>query len=252
MCRPTHYCVRYQINPWMDLGRQPDARKAAEQWGTLCDLIQEHGGAIRYVKDQPGLPDMVFTANAGLVMAPKLVLLSNFRHPERKGEEEWFVQWFAEDGWSVIYPDVPFEGAGDVLSMESALYCGHGFRSDASVYDSITGAKGVVPLRLVDPRFYHLDTCFCPLAGGDYLIYPPAIDANDLQFVKGNGIVVPEAEAVRFACNAVTLGRTVLLPADCPETAGLLASAGYEPVAVPMSEFIKAGGACKCLTLEIG
>lgn len=263
MCRPSFYGIEYEINPWMKLGAQADRALAIEQWDDLVARIREHGGDIRFVKEQPGLPDMVFTANGGLVFKDrKSVIISNFFHPERKGEEEWFVQWFADEGWQIDYPDVPFEGAGDALVLGNTLICGHGFRTHSSVYDGVGKVWGgkTVTVKLVNPHFYHLDTCFCPLQDGDYLIYPAAFDTESFQAIervqketKGSqGIVVPTDEAERFACNAVNIGRKVILPEGCPVTMQLLEQRGYEPVPVAMTEFIKSGGACKCLTLEIG
>jgi N-dimethylarginine dimethylaminohydrolase len=262
MCRPSFYGIEYQINPWMDVRNAADRALALAQWQNLVDRLREHGADVQMVKPQPGLPDMVFTANAGLtVPAAKRVVVSHFRHAERKGEEEWFVKWFAEAGWDVRYPTVPFEGAGDALvmngTMGGTLFCGHGFRSDPAWVEEMTDVwdKMWSMVRLVDPRFYHLDTCFCPLGGADYLIYPAAFDDNSLANVRAFGekeLAVPEDEALRFACNAVVLGKTVVVPSGCPVTEGLLRDAGYAPVAVDVSEFIKAGGACKCLTLEIG
>lgn len=261
MCRPSFYGVEYQINPWMNLSNRADKVKALEQWNNLVDRIIEHGGEVRLVKERPGLPDMVFTANAGLAFPHgRMVVISNFKHSERKGEEEWFVQWFAEEGWAVHYPDAPFEGAGDCLRFgDLELVGGYGFRSDQTVYeefiDPMVAPVGTVAVRLVDPRFYHLDTCFCPLRDKDYMVFPGAFDEEGISKIRllgGNEITVPEEEAVRFACNSVQIGGTVILPVGCPITVQLLAEAGYNAVPVDMSEFLKAGGACKCLTLEIG
>lgn len=263
MCRPAFYGINYQINQWMSLGNQADKSLANEQWNTLYDRIVECGGEIRLVKDQPGLPDMVFTANAGLVnKSERSVIISNFKHPERKGEEEWFVQWFAEEGWAINYPETSFEGAGDALVLADRLVCGFGFRTDESSYNdpSFAGLFGdrLTKVRLVDPRFYHLDTCFCPLdpveGGQFYMVYPGAFDRAGIEAIRAIGakeIEVPEEEAAKFACNAVSIGDYVILPEGCPLTMKLLEEAGFTSMPVNVSEYIKAGGACKCLTLEI-
>lgn len=256
MCRPNHFRVSYEINPWMRLANGADPSVAKVQYDGLLDRIREHGGEVVFLKDRPGLPDMVFTANAGLILPGKRVIVSNFLHPERKGEEEWFVQWFVENGYEFFYPAHPFEGAGDALFLNDTLILGHGFRSDREAHQMVASLWGglTVSARLTDPRFYHLDTCFCPLDGPDYLIHPAAFDADSLANIRAIGgveLAVPEAEAARFACNAVVIGRTVLLPAGCPETMQILERAGYTPVAVGVSEFQKAGGACKCLTLAV-
>jgi N-dimethylarginine dimethylaminohydrolase len=241
----------------MDLQNQVNKALATEQWTNLHDRIVEYGGSVVMIKHQPNLPDMVFTANGGTVFKDKkMVVISNFKHEERKGEEEWFVQWFAEAGWTFSYPTQPYEGAGDALLLLDTLVCGTGFRSEASSHHEVENWSSgeILIVNLVDPRFYHLDTCFCPLDGKDYLIYPGAFDEVSIEAIRrigGNELAVPEDEARKFACNAVCIGKNVILPSDCPKTMQLLSEAGYNPVAVNMSEFIKSGGACKCLTLEI-
>jgi N-dimethylarginine dimethylaminohydrolase len=263
MCRPTHYGVHYSINPWMNPKLRVNAVLANDQWNNLCERILEHGGAIRHIKERPGLPDMVFTANGGLVLKDKAkcVVVAHFRHEERKGEEEWFVQWFSDEGWHFTYPSAPHEGAGDALMYNGTLVSGTGFRSDPVAHAEIEQFWGgkVLQVKLVDPNFYHLDTCFCPLADGDYLIFPAAFDRDSFQAIEmlqretpeAHGMVVPTDEALKFACNAVLIDRTVILPSGCQQTMDLLRGRGYNPVPVDMTEFIKAGGACKCLTLEL-
>lgn len=222
MCRPTHYQVNYSINPWMRLNNQANTSKAIEQWNDLHDRIKEYGGGVRYLPPQPGLPDMVFTANSGIVFKDKkAVIISNFKYAERKGEEEWFVKWFAEDGWFFAYPSAPCEGAGDALMLGGTLICGSGFRSEERAYNEVEEFWGgpIMIVKLVDPYFYHLDTCFCPLDGHDFMIYPEAFDGDSFSVIteiqKANGInaiIIPEDEAKRFACNAVCIDRTVIMP----------------------------------------
>lgn len=265
MCRPSFYGIQYEINPWMKVTVQANQKLAVEQWTSLCDRIREHNGEIRFIKEQPGLPDMVFTANGGTVIdkEKKIVAIANYHHPERKGEEEWFVQWFSDENWSFFYPSVSYEGAGDALMLNNTLICGTGFRSVAAAHQEVKAACNVdktLTVKLVDNYFYHLDTCFCPLNDGDYLIYPDAFDPESYAAIeqvqkdakKGTRIDVPVDEARKFACNAVCIDKAVILPEGCPITMHMLERAGYKSVPTNMSEFIKAGGACKCLTLEIG
>jgi N-dimethylarginine dimethylaminohydrolase len=251
MCRPDHYGIQYQINPWMDVNNGANKNKAIEQWNSLEAKIRELGGRTLMVKSIEGLPDMVFTANAGLVLKNGDVIVSHFTHPERANEEEYFSKWFLEIGRKVTHTTTSFEGAGDALYLGDTLVCGYGFRSDKQFYD---GFNTHICVRLTDPYFYHLDTCFCPLLGLDYLIWPGAFDQESLSAIRSlsvNEIVVPEEEAKLFACNAVRIGRNVILPAGCEKTMRLLKENDYTPHPLEMSEFIKSGGACKCLTLAI-
>lgn len=116
MCAPDHYDVDYVINPWMEGNIHKSSRdRASEQWSKLNFILNEIA-QVDLVQGQQGVPDMVFTANAGLVLGDNAVL-SRFYHPERQGEEPHFKKWFADNGFNVfeLPEDLPFEGAGDAL-----------------------------------------------------------------------------------------------------------------------------------------
>ncbi len=259
MCPPDQYDVHYVINPWMEGNIHKSSRDTAvQQWRGLHRVLQEEA-AVEQVPPAQSLPDMVFTANAGLVLGKKVVL-SRFLHRERQGEQEHFKAWFKQHGYEVfeLPPDLPFEGAGDALIDRQGgwLWAAYGFRTelDAHPYLARWLNVEVVSLRLIDPRFYHLDTCFCPLEGGWLLYYPPAFDAYSNHLIERRvaaekRIVVSEADAVRFACNAVNIGRKVYLNQASQELRERLAAAGFQIVETPLGEFIKSGGAAKCLTL---
>jgi ornithine--oxo-acid transaminase len=261
MCPPKLYDVNYIINPWMEGNVHRSSREqATAQWerlhAALCQVAQ-----VLLVDPQPGSPDMVFTANAGLVRNG-VVALSSFHHPERQGEEAHFRKWFHESGFTVheIPRATPFEGEGDALfeADGSRLWAGHGPRTRQGSHRHLTEMWGleVIPLGLVDPRFYHLDTCFCPLSNGDILYFPAAFDAQsqtqiETRYPLAKRIVVSEADALRFACNAVNVGRTILLNEISVELCAELQSRGFRVVQVQLTEFLKAGGAAKCLVLRL-
>ena len=261
MCPPTLYDVKYVINPWMagNVNRSSQ-RRATEQWEVLHGALAEVAD-VRLVEPQPGSPDMVFTANAGLVFDGK-VALSSFYHPERQDEEPHFRRWFQESGFTVreIPRATPFEGEGDALfeADGSRLWAGHGPRTRKNSHSQLTDLWNieVVSLRLVDPRFYHLDTCFCPLANGEILYYPAAFDAASQKRIEGRypkakRICVSEADALCFACNAINIGKAILLNQVSTELSSGLHSLGYSVIQVELTEFLKAGGAAKCLALRL-
>jgi N-dimethylarginine dimethylaminohydrolase len=261
MCPPTLYDVNYVINPWMAGNVNRSSRqRATDQWTVLHSTLAKMAD-VRLVEPQPGSPDMVFTANAGLVF-DGIVALSSFYHPERQGEEPHFRRWFQESGFAIC--DVarvsPFEGEGDALfeADGSRLWAGHGPRTRENSHRQLTKLWNieVVSLRLVDPRFYHLDTCFCPLSNGQVMYYPAAFDADSQQkiekrYSEAKRICVSESDALRFACNAVNIGRTILLNQISTELSVRLESLGYHVIQVELSEFLKAGGAAKCLVLRL-
>lgn len=261
MCPPTHFEVSYEINPWMQ-GQidQTSATTARRQWDALHDALAPHA-RLDLVEPGEGLPDMTFTANAGVLLDKRFVL-SRFRHDERRGEEALFERWFAMRGYEVLFvpEDMAFEGAGDALLDRAGpwLWMGHGHRSDAAAVDVVGELLNIetVPLRLVDPRFYHLDTCLCPLEGGTMLYYPGAFDeASQAEIARrvpeAQRIAVDEADARRFACNAVNTGQAVFVHGASDALRARLAEAGFESHVTPLGEFLKSGGGAKCLTLRL-
>ena len=258
MCPPDYYEVAYEINPWMSVRKKVDRKKAIRQWTDFYELLTKRLKAkVELLKPVPGLPDLVFTANAGLVRK-RLFIRSNFRHRERKGEEPCYEAWFKKKGYLLRTVDRPFcfEGEGDALWMGSELYTGFHFRSDVEAHDRVAGylKTSYFALELCDKRFYHLDTCFAPLNEKSALIHLPAFEPYAQLVLLENiedPIRVPEAEALRFACNAVTLGKEVILPSGSPHTTQQLEKRGFRVFPLDFSEFIKAGGAAKCLVLRL-
>lgn len=262
MCAPKLYEVRYVINPWMqgNLGNSSQ-RRALEQWEKLHTALAKLAHVL-LVEPVAGSPDMVFTANAGLARNG-VVAISSFYHPERQGEEPHFRRWFCEAGYEVIdLPrETPFEGEGDALfSVDgSRLWVGYGPRTSEASHRALQQVwKGVevVGLRLVDPRFYHLDTCFAPLEDGSVMYYPPAFDGASLRKIEEfypaeMRIAVSEKDALSFACNAVNVGKTIVLNRISVDLEQELMRRGFDVVQVELDEFLKAGGAAKCLVMQL-
>jgi lysine-ketoglutarate reductase/saccharopine dehydrogenase-like protein (TIGR00300 family) len=261
MCAPDHYDVDYVINPWMEGNIHKSSRdKAVEQWEKLYHVIKEHA-IVDLVDPAKGWPDMVFTANAGLVLGDNVVI-SRFFHPERQGEEPHFKQWFNNQGFTVheLPKDLPFEGAGDALFDREGrwLWAGYGFRSelDSHPYLAKWLDTEVLSLRLIDERFYHLDTCFCPLSGGYLLYYPPAFDGYsnrliEMRIPEEKRIAIAETDAVTFSCNAVNVNSIVIMNQTSDSLKKRLNDRGFQVIETPLTEFLKAGGAAKCLTLRV-
>jgi N-dimethylarginine dimethylaminohydrolase len=257
MCPPDHYGIEYEINPWMSRSKGSEREVAFRQWQALSQKLQDLGVVVELLIPQPGLPDLVFTANAGLVFQGRF-FSSRFRHEVRARETPYFDAWFTANGFTVEHlPEgMYFEGAGDALFCGEALFAGYRIRSDVHGHQWLGKAIGrrVLPLELVNPRFYHLDTCFCPLSPGEAIYFPDAFDAYGRRVLQTHVprlIPVAEAEAHRFGCNAVAVGRTVVHNAGCPKLADDLRAHGYEPIGLELDEFLKAGGSAKCLTLRL-
>lgn len=262
MCRPTYYEVVYEINPWMSKTIQVAHDRAMQQWENLYQTLIHCGAEIALVAPVAGLPDMVFTANAGLKLAEKKIMLANFKYPERQGEVKYFRDWFQQQGYDIVYDAEQivgagcFEGAGDALFVGDKLFAGFGFRTAKTFYEiqNVLPQYKLVYCELVNPYFYHIDTCFCPLNTTQALWYPAAFSDNAQKNMQANAelFAVPEEEARRFACNAVVIDKNIVVPSGCPQTTAILEEIGFSVYACDMDEYLKAGGACKCLTLQIG
>jgi ornithine--oxo-acid transaminase len=204
---------------------------------------------------------MVFTANAGLEHRG-IVAISSFFHRERQGEEPHFRHWFRQAGYTIvdIARNTPFEGEGDALFSTDGrcLWAGYGLRTVPSSH-SILGKTWGIPvssLHLVDPRFYHLDTCFAPLEGGYVMYFPDAFDYLSLYRIEAfyppeKRIIIREADAVSFACNAINVGRTIILNKISTKLSDQLEQLGFDVIQVELTEFLKAGGAAKCLVMKL-
>ncbi len=261
MCAPTLYEVSYVINPWMqgNLGHASQSR-AMEQWHNLYTALSGLAD-IHLIEPAPGSPDMVFTANAGLARNG-VVAISSFHHAERQDEEAHFRRWFQSAGYSIIdLPrSTPFEGEGDALfSIDgSRLWVGYGMRTLQASHDALRSLwpTEVTGLHLIDPRFYHLDTCFAPLEDGSLLYYPAAFDGASLQQIEAfyppaMRIAVSDADALSFACNAVNIGNTIVLNRISATLEHQLRARGFDVIQIELDEFLKAGGAAKCLVMKL-
>ena len=265
---PTHYDVNYVINPWMEgnVHRASKAR-ACEQWKALYAELEKRA-EVKLVEPAVGWPDMVFTANAGLARGAgaegkKSVALSRFQFAERQGEEPIFLEWLMGAGFEVFEMprDCSFEGEGDALFAVGGqrLWAGFGFRTSLESHEILRERWGVevVSLKLVDPRFYHLDTCFSPLPNGDVMYFPEAFEEASRKLIEGfypveRRVVVGEEDALRFACNVVCLPGVLVLNRVSAGLRGELEGRCFEVVEVELGEFLKAGGAAKCLVMTLG
>jgi N-dimethylarginine dimethylaminohydrolase len=257
MCPPTHYGIEYEINPWMNRSRGSSPERARQQWQGLHDALVKLGVQVELMTPQPGLPDLVFTANAGLVFHQRF-FSSRFRHEVRARETPHFDAWFGEHGFHVEHlpKGMFFEGAGDALFCGPTLFAGYRIRSDVNGHQWLgqTLGKQVLPLELVNPYFYHLDTCFCPLAPGEALYHPEAFDSYGRKVLERQMprlLAVGDNDAKRFGCNAVVVGKTAIVNAGCEQLVAGLERWGYQTVALELDEFLKAGGSAKCLTLRL-
>jgi N-dimethylarginine dimethylaminohydrolase len=256
MCPPQHFDVTYAINPWMRPDDPTDAALAMRQWARLRQVHLDLGHDVRTIEPVAGLPDMVYAAN-GATVVNGTVLGVRFAHPERAGEADAYVDWFRAHGYAdVREARAVNEGEGDILFAGQVLLAGYGFRSDRAAAGELEAAFGVpvVSLRLVDPRFYHLDTALCVLDADTAMYYPAAFDDAARAAIAGQFAELIEAkdeDAEVLGLNAVSDGLHVVLPVQARKLAAQLRERGFSPVGVDLSELLKGGGGPKCCTLEL-
>lgn len=256
MCPPEHFEVSYAINPWMDPTCLVDLPRALAQWEGLRRTYLDLGHEVETITPVPGLPDMVFAANGGLVIGGR-ALGARFTHVERQRESPAYLRWLGEsDLEEAVEPVHVNEGEGDFLVVGDLVLAGTGFRTDQRAHAEVQELFGlpVVTLRLVDPRYYHLDTALAVLDDTTVAYYPGAFSEGSqavLRRLFPEAVLASAADAAVLGLNAVSDGRHVVLPRRATGLVAELRARGYDPVGVDLSELLKAGGGVKCCTLEI-
>ncbi|MBN9215498.1 MAG: N-dimethylarginine dimethylaminohydrolase [Microbacterium sp. SCN 70-200] len=264
MCRPEHFTVSYRINPWMEPAKPTDTAKAVAQWQTLYDTYLALGHEVELIDPVEGLPDMVYTANGGFIIDGR-ALGVRFRVDERRGEERPFMDWFAAHGFEVVEPIEVQEGEGDFLLVGDTILAGTGFRSVGDSHREVAEVFGreVVSLRLVDPRFYHLDTAISvldPVQGAsgvekaNIAYLPSAFDEPSLQILRErypDAIQVSDADGAVFGLNSASDGYNVFISPRATGFEAQLRERGYNPILIDLSELLLGGGGIKCCTLEL-
>lgn len=268
MCRPQYYAVSYSINPWMDpqgwaasgisLGEA-----AHREWGALYAALTGRGATIECVDPQPDLPDLVFTANAAIVLDGK-ALLSRFRHAERKPEQPVFAEALHAqagiDSVEALPGDIIQEGAGDCIwdQHRNQFWMGCGPRSDRAAADVVAEYFGVecAALELANASFYHLDTAFCALPTGDVIYYPQAFTAGALRAIEervepAQRIALDHDEATQFSANAVSFDHCLVLSSCTDTLRRKVEERGFTVLATPLHAFLRSGGSACCLTLRL-
>lgn len=266
MADPAHFAVEYVINPHMaaHVG-QTDVAKARAEWSTLQAAYQRLGIDVDVVDALAGAPDLVFCANQTLPVLSASgrpgVVLSNMHAPQRRVEVPHLARHLAARGLTVheLGVDGDFEGTGDALwhPERRLLWGGYGFRTALATYDAVTRLAGadVLALELLDPDFYHLDTCLSLLDERTALYYPGAFQPDGLDLLGAfieRLIEAPEHEARHlFACNAhCPDGETVLIQRGCDETNAALREEGFDVIELDTEEYLKSGGSVFCMKLH--
>ncbi|GHD86476.1 dimethylargininase [Streptomyces naganishii] len=255
VCEPRHFAVQYAINPWMRPDQHVDVSLAQTQWQTLISAYRAHGHTVETVEPVPGLPDMVFAANAAVVVDGR-VFGSLFHSPERRPESHPYDTWFKSAGYDVYRPESVSEGEGDFVPAGRWVLAGTGFRTTREAHREAQEFFGVpvIGLTLVDPYFYHLDTALFVLDDHNIAYYPEAFSPGSREVLARlypDAVIATREDAMTFGLNSVSDGHHVFISPGATALAEELTRHGYVPVPVDLSEFHKAGGGIKCCTQEI-
>lgn len=261
MCPPTYFSVTYAINPWMNPNVPINNDLAEIQWDVLRHTYLSLGHKVDLIDPEPGLPDMVFAANGGLVVGGR-AYSAKFRYEQRHAESQAYRNWLKQNEINAFEPIETNEGEGDFLTLGKMVLAGSGFRTTIAAHIEAAKAidRPVVSLELVDPRFYHLDTCLAVLDDGngsapaEIAYYPAAFSKHSQRTLRDlfpNAIICSEADALVLGLNAVSDGHNVVLPASAVTFGRQLRARGYNPVPVNLGELLKSGGSVKCCTLEL-
>jgi arginine dihydrolase len=256
MCPPTFFEVRYSINPWMHPAEPVDVARANAQWQQLHNTLVELGHSVDLMAADPDLPDMVFTANGGIVIGGR-GLVPRFRHAERDGESVHFAHSMRQLGLAEVRRAAYInEGEGDFLLIGDRILAGTGLRSDPRAVDEVVEYFGlpVQPLQLIDPRFYHLDTALARLDPATVAYWPGAFTPASQEILRDlypDAILASESEAAALALNMVSDGSTVIMTTECDDLARRIAERGFDVRRLSTDELRKAGGGAKCCVLEL-
>jgi N-dimethylarginine dimethylaminohydrolase len=258
MCPPEHFTVEYAINPWMDTSTPVDTELALKQWQLLREALIGLGHTVHVLPPQTGLPDMVYAAN-GAFSIDGVVYGARFKYPQRVAEAGAHRAFYGAP-WQFVTPTEINEGEGDFAYLPAAhgglVLGGYGFRTAAAAHAEAQEALGrpVVSLRLVDPRFYHLDVALASIDDANIAYYPGAFSESSQRVLRRlfpDAVVANEADALAFGLNLVSDGRNVVLNSEASALAAKLRAVGYVPVPVELSELKKGGGSAKCCVAEL-
>lgn len=271
MCAPEHFAVTYSINPWMDPAEWAKEASslglaARREWKRLKQKLEQLGASIELVPPAAGLPDLVFTANAAVVM-DGVVLVANFRYPERQPEAAHYERGFRElwargviDAVRTMPEGVLLEGAGDCVwdPARQMFWSGYGPRSDRDAARVVAETYGVeaLPLELVNPSFYHMDTALAPLPHGEMMYVPSAFSADGLRQIHERvapeqRIELSDKDAAVFAANAVKVGGNIVMSSCSTSLRRRLEEAGYKVHPTSLAAYHRSGGSAFCLTLRL-
>jgi N-dimethylarginine dimethylaminohydrolase len=251
------YRIAWSLNPHTVIGSS-DPERAQAQHARLLRTVRDAGATVTEVPFVHGAYDSVFAKDNAVYVDHEGTLRATMagpHHRERQAEQHARATQLAKLGVHVSTRTAPFEG-GDVLVRGDRCFFGYGFRSslDAVPYLQWQLGMTILPLELVDPLLYHLDTALAVLHDGTAVVCeagftPAALVA--LRAVATRWIAVPREDAIMLALNFVEIGDTIVTGTDSALVRGHLERLGKRVIVTPLDEFQRAGGSAACLLAPI-
>ena len=258
LCSSDYFRIEYEINPWMKISDNADAAQVLKQYQVLKDTILSTGIEVEEILPDKLYPDMVYTANYGFIQGKKFIQ-ANFKYEQRRGEAGLASEYFREKGFEIhtLPQDIYFEGEGDLLKNGNRYFLGHGKRTmqESAPYLEKILQSEIIPLKLVDPYYYHLDTCFAPLTADTVIVNPESFTVEGMKLIRSsfkNIIHASKEDNKVLACNLVKYKNHIITGKGITEQLKkYLQDFGYQVHEVPMSQYIKGGGSVKCCSLIV-
>jgi N-dimethylarginine dimethylaminohydrolase len=231
---------------------------------------------ITYTLEEPhhALPDIVFTANAGLCLPrlpKKTILLPHMKYKQRQEELSYLERIFRNLHLNIIaYPgNEPFEGQAELKWFHGGTkaVCGYGHRSTKKTFAELNHffkklyhAHGLTPpellvLPLASSDYYHLDVAMLEFDDSKCIVHKKALSAASIvkleKFLGKENVYVIDVKDT-FCLNAVIDGPHLIthkLTADVKEM--LETITGRSVKMIDTYEFERSGGSVRCMTLDI-
>jgi dimethylargininase len=227
--------------------RTVDVEHARAQWAAYVQALETAGWEAVEAPPADESPDGVFVEDA-VVVYGHVAVVARPGVEARRSETIGVEAAVAELGYAIERVEEPgtLDG-GDVLKIRDTVYAGLSGRTNAEGVRQLRaalephGAKVVeVPVQGV----LHLKSAVTALPDGSMLGFPALVPEP----FRAGFVAVPEPSGAHVV---LLRGGKVLLAADCPRTAELIAARGYDPVVVDISEFQKLEGCVTCLSVRL-
>ena len=264
MSPPDYFDAHFMFNPWMKYSEAVDRKLAEHQWRALVANLEILGAEIEILEPFASSPAQVFTADGALQVKRGHFLV--LRNDGARGvlEHERFANWLRNAGYQTeqLPPKYRLDG-GNIVQLIDGSYAvglkpgaaGQGEKYLGRLLSLVAG-KSLSQFQLIDRRYLHLDMALGRLGTSGYLLFEEGFQdgagvSKALESAGAPVVPISSEDAERLACNGVTIGDTYVTSLISKALRGQIEAMGLNVAEVDVSEFHKAGGSVKCLTLPL-